>query len=37
MDDDCDDPSLPDCNIDTRYTERGICAPSGFVCRWGSQ
>jgi hypothetical protein len=25
------------CNIDAQFTERGICTPSGFVCRWGTR
>lgn len=36
-DDDCTEPSRPHCNIDTRFTERGICTPEEFVCRWGSR
>jgi hypothetical protein len=36
-DEDCEDPSRPDCNIDPRFTERGICAPSGFTCLWGAR
>jgi hypothetical protein len=36
-DDDCDDPALPECNIDVRFVDEGICTPSGFICRWGSQ
>jgi hypothetical protein len=34
---DCTEPSRPTCNIDTQFTERGICTPEGFVCRWGTR
>jgi len=34
---DCHDASRPICNIDTRYTETGICTPDGFICRWGTR
>jgi hypothetical protein len=33
---DCTDASRPVCNIDKMFTEHGICAPEGFICRWGS-
>jgi len=36
-DDDCKDAVRPHCNIDTRFTERGICTPEEFVCRWGTR
>jgi hypothetical protein len=35
--DDCTEPSRPTCNIDTQFTESGICTPEGFVCRWGTR
>ena len=33
----CTDRARPVCNIDKQFTETGICAPEGFICRWGAR